>query len=587
MKLQHLAIIFVLIIVPISLVLSTYIDSHISTIQKQTQYTTVLINSTYDAAKAFQLNTYNNRFSTLSDSKIRDIEAAITTFYRTLATNLGMSTYSKKELQATQEIQSYTPAVLCTLYDGYYIYTKYKDTVLEERVATGELDSAYTYGLKPFIAYSCRYKKGNSDFVVNYTLDNTITIIGKVKGKFVTKTGHLISDNIESQIETETLEETLITLDNNGNIIVDNNGNKLISYKYIVYDNQRVYLDKNSDGTPSDPPQYFTYSPRCTKDFVMSNYDDINNCFYDLDQGSAKKYYREAQEFTEWVNSNLGDITPGDAYDSSGKTIKEVEDERNNNGKSPTFSDLWTKRIFNINNSNNPLKSDSVFNQHRMDVIRYSIETNMQAVISNYNEVSRNTSFEFVMPKIEEEEWYNIENNICFVTFLQGFPIGSKTYNNYCVVANNTNQEMVGADSIYIIDNKNEYHKAGCRYLHEGVTNGSLSITGAYASSDFMRRSVSTTGSDANAHTQLEGSDEGDVEYFFPHSGCTACYHCILNMPEKDSSGEYKNDSYTIDEVVAGGTGINSSVRKKYLTALARCRYDLYTVNGYFGSSDD
>ena len=123
--------------------------------------------------------------------------------------------------------------------------------------------------------------------------------------------------------------------------------------------------------------------------------------------------------------------------------------------------------------------------------------------------------------------------------------------------------------------------------MHEGVESGTLSIVGAYASSDFIRRSVSITGADANAHTQLAGTDEGDVLYFFPHSGCTACYYCMLNMPEKDSLGTYKNDTYTIDEVVAGAPGVNAAVRKAYLTALARCRYDLYTINGYFGSTDE
>ena len=456
MKLQHLAIIFILIIVPISLVLSTYIDSHISTIQKQTQYTTILINSTYDAAKAFQLNTYNNRFSTLSDSKIRDIEAAITTFYRTLATNLGMSTYSKKELQATQEIQAYTPAVLCTLYDGYYIYTKYKDTELEKKVLAGEANTAYTYGLKPFISYSCRYVKGTDyDFVVNYTLDNTITVIGKVGGDFVTKTGHLISDNIVPQ-EVGKLKETLIVLDDRGNVIVDEDGNELIEYEYIVYDNQRIYLDKKEDGkTNADPPQYFRYSAKNTKDPVINDFENVDKCFKNEDgnQGSAKKYYDESEKFTLWVNEKLKNITPSDAVDAYGNKIKPTNEEDDD----LTFAtSLWNEYIFRINNSNNPLKTDSAFNQHRMDVIRYSIETNMQATISSYNEKSQNTSFEFVMPKIEEEEWYNIENDICFVTFVQGFPIGSKTYNNYCVVANNTNQEMVGADSIYIIDSNGE-----------------------------------------------------------------------------------------------------------------------------------
>ena len=49
MKLQHLAVIFVIIILPISLVIAAYLGNQITTIQLQTQYSTKLINATYDS----------------------------------------------------------------------------------------------------------------------------------------------------------------------------------------------------------------------------------------------------------------------------------------------------------------------------------------------------------------------------------------------------------------------------------------------------------------------------------------------------------------------------------------------------------
>ena len=63
MKLQHLAIIFVLIIMPISIVMSSYIQNQIDAITLQTNYDTALVSATYDAVKAFQLNTTNNMYS--------------------------------------------------------------------------------------------------------------------------------------------------------------------------------------------------------------------------------------------------------------------------------------------------------------------------------------------------------------------------------------------------------------------------------------------------------------------------------------------------------------------------------------------
>ena len=80
MKIQNLAIIFLIIIIPISIVLSAYTQFQISTLSLQTLYDTKLTSATYDAIKAFQLNTANSTMSDLSNSRMRDIEASITTF---------------------------------------------------------------------------------------------------------------------------------------------------------------------------------------------------------------------------------------------------------------------------------------------------------------------------------------------------------------------------------------------------------------------------------------------------------------------------------------------------------------------------
>ena len=73
MKIQYIAVIFIIIIVPISMATTSYINSQIDTITLQSNYNDKLIDSTYDAVRAFQINTVNNRYSSISDSKIRDI----------------------------------------------------------------------------------------------------------------------------------------------------------------------------------------------------------------------------------------------------------------------------------------------------------------------------------------------------------------------------------------------------------------------------------------------------------------------------------------------------------------------------------
>lgn len=96
MKIQYIAVIFIVIILPISMVMFSYIGSQMDTIKLQTEYNTKLSSSTYDAIKALQINTVNNRYSSISDSKIRDIEAAISTFYNSLSNNEQLAKTNKR-----------------------------------------------------------------------------------------------------------------------------------------------------------------------------------------------------------------------------------------------------------------------------------------------------------------------------------------------------------------------------------------------------------------------------------------------------------------------------------------------------------
>lgn len=180
MKLQGLAVIAIIIILPMTIILSSYSQSQIKTLQLQTQYDSKLQNATYDAIKAFQLNMSNSSTSDLANSKMRDIKASVNTFYNSLASHFNMVGYGKDVLQ------NYVPAIVYTLYDGYYIYSA--DNTLDAEDKFDE-NASYKngesiYGLKPYIYYSCRYKpNGNSDFVITYSLDSYITIQGIIDRK--------------------------------------------------------------------------------------------------------------------------------------------------------------------------------------------------------------------------------------------------------------------------------------------------------------------------------------------------------------------------------------------------------------------
>ena len=571
MKLQHLAIIFVIIMLPISMVVTVYIQTQIDTISLQSKYSTELQTATHDAIKAFQLNTLNNKYSSVSDSKIRDIEASINTFYNSLGTEFGASGYDKESLQA------FIPAIVYTMYDGYYIYGKYYNEEIGD----------YQYGLKPYIYYSCRYRNesGAYDFVVNYTLDNNITIYGKVASEYITKSGTLINPDLVEIGNKETVEYTdlagnyhrkdyVVSLKYNGidiekeilqeqlAILVNNVVENPKYYEYVTYNNRKVYYDKDNNNyfwLNKNQKQVITDIE--TLAFVRKMTTNGN-----LYSNSAVQYYADAYEFSKWVNEKISNITQENAIDENGNRITDFA--INTNGE----------KIFKLNDkNNNPMLEDSIFNQNRISVIRRTIQTTLNTAIANY---SSNANYEFAMPIFTEEDWDKLVNNISVATFMQGIPIGAKYFNNYCIITNNKNKEFTSKDSIYVItddnsngilENEDEVHAASSM----DVVDNQKKVIAAYKNSDF----------------ELQTFENNSTTYaYYPHANYK-CYDCMVNMAQTYSiddiiDGEIKvynknTDQYEKDVQKSNSIG---DLRKIYLTALAREKYDLYKTNSYFGS---
>ena len=195
MKLQSLAIMFIVLILPISIVLSSYTQTRVQTLNLQAEYDSKLNDATYDAIKAYQINSLTSNSGDFTNSKIRDIKASVNTFFSSMAVNFSTAGYSKTTLQ------NYVPALVYTMYDGYYIYSPFENTWDEEVNKKHENDTSYSngeklFGLKPYTYYSCRYKSSTYDIVITYSLDNYIQIEGIVNDKPVNQSGYLLS-NIE------------------------------------------------------------------------------------------------------------------------------------------------------------------------------------------------------------------------------------------------------------------------------------------------------------------------------------------------------------------------------------------------------
>lgn len=602
MKLQSLAIIFIIIIMPITIVLSEYINNNIETLENEMLYNTRLLNSTYDAIKAYQLNTVNNAFGDITNKKVQDIEAAAKTFYNSLSSNFNYTGYR------SEVMKEYVPAIVFTMYDGYYTYTPFTNTLTE--IEDDAYDKTYSKdgqiqeGLKPYVYYACRYNytQGgkNYDFSIIYTLDNYITIQGIVNSEYVYDTGYLYS------VATTRADA------NNGKGIYKETGNNSYwyyginfkeddteelkeyvgdtEYSYVKINGKKYYLDEDHY-QDSKVGQYislgngvkikgtsgiFYIDSNGTRNYNQvrqykgtNSVDDIEflkYCNAIKKNKSSYEYYKNAYEFSSAVlGSSVRTDKSGNVH-NNGYNLRNLKtsnatiwNENTSLTNTTSLKEYGDNEIFGGTESIED--SASNFEQHRKAIIRHVIETNLSTAIASF---SSNANANFIMPKISDTDWETIENDVCAISFLQGMSIGAKKYNGYSVVANTLTKEYVDENDIYILKTDNTYCKVNDQTIAEdGSALQAKSTLGYYPGAwklNFEQRQIIVK----------NNSGVEETAYFYPLK-YYGSYTSIMGSYGINSIQDTNMYKYIGDK--------NNTLKKAYFVALGRERWGAYNVN--------
>ena len=358
-------------------------------------------------------------------------------------------------------------------------------------------------------------------------------------------------------------------------------------YDYIVYNGQKVYYDKNKEVDSTQiQTQYFFYA-NYEKTYITKSQG--NGELYEyliartssdghLYSTSSFEYYKTAQEFSRKMQTLTAGISQKYAIDQDGNPIEFAINTGN-------------EAIFVTSQSNDPLLSSSTFNEIRMQVIRKSIETNLTAAIAQFGKFI-GEEYEFRLPVMSDVDWEKITNQVSVISFMQGLPIGYKYFNDYCVITNDNNEEVVNKENIYIItensSGEREYHLPGCMELTKPESETGLKIIDvAYNNLNFVRQTVRIS--------------EGNYIYFYPQTRLnadgtiktiTSCYNCIVNAgavyPADDiikgkligQKNDFSGEEVKADVSKSGAVDTRlKEIRQYYLSALGRERYDLYRFN--------
>ena len=163
MKIQYLAVIFIIIIMPIIIVFSEYLNTQMTMIKTEQGYDARLFDSTHDSLKAFQINTINSMYYT-PESRVDNIEASVNTFFNSLVTSFNY------DGNLASVMKEYIPAVVYTMYDGYYIYSPFQNTLtnINPDTVDDKYNKSILNGVKPYVSYSCRYRYNGKEYIITY-----------------------------------------------------------------------------------------------------------------------------------------------------------------------------------------------------------------------------------------------------------------------------------------------------------------------------------------------------------------------------------------------------------------------------------
>lgn len=616
MKLQNMTVIFIIIMIPIILVVSYYIGLQINTITMQKNYTVKLQTAAKDSIQALEINTveWNSASSNLADSKRRDVLASINTFTTSLANNMGIGGAGKGR------IQTYIPAIVYTMYDGYYIYSaslmKDQDTDkdgLTQFNADGTIKSkgtpSYQYILKPYSPYSARYASANGsiDVTVNYTLDNYIRVYGTVNGEYQAKEGYLVVCDDDAGVRVNKNGGSISGITYRGATIkpealteqvYTDEGVKEYQYIYDQYDNKLYWdgskyfsVDKNNkkvylQNALPEGDAGFSITNRFRKISIpmYDNREDewtVQKVFQILNPGGGYKFYYENQSGAFVEFTSVENIDGSDNKKLAGVEVEKDKDFSAINYcvESYVFTKWVTKNLGSITVGD--MKSPTVGQYNNVDNAK---NKNIFAINPSNNpdpenDVAYATS---VLAQHKKDIIINtIEKNLSQATaqaqamnLNYEYRLPQLSYDEWEQALSNISIIAFMQGMPIGLKYYNNYAIATSTLNKEFVDPDELYFAGKDDQYYHQRQCEQATGSDYVGYRSIdyvaksyEKSDNGttSTKYYYPHANSTnselECYYCLVNRSTYKNNGRWK------------GNLLYKNWSDSYYNALARERY--------------
>ena len=112
------------------------------------------------------------------------------------------------------------------------------------------------------------------------------------------------------------------------------------------------------------------------------------------------------------------------------------------------------------------LQDPVLFEQPRRSTIVHAIQDELAYRINRHNQFTSRigVSYTFTLPTISQEEWNNTVDDVGILAFVQGIPMGNKTYNNYALGGSRVMRKHVIVGALQ--GSRKVYYRTDCPYAY-------------------------------------------------------------------------------------------------------------------------
>ncbi|MEX3624893.1 hypothetical protein [Viridibacillus arvi] len=469
MKITSLNIVYIIIMIPLLLYAQWRTEDTSKLTQLNKQYDSALTTASQDATKVLRTNVVPQLEAGYSSLKINpaNSDVALKTFLHTLALNFEL-----EDENSVDVLSQYIPVFSVLEYDGLSlnVFQESKDKDNNKIVKRTWL---------PKVPFSYSDKQGN---IINFTIDQNVEVYVASLNEWFEGTREDVLNDITVDLNIGELEEE--SSDNQPNLAIRSGSEKEKEVLTVSKNITSKLYDRLSEETKTSvskvlPKKIYTRFIESLKqsesefDIPADILDELMNTLSDdlFDKVIVElATVGKNEDKTSCQNGNVSEECFSSKGSSNGSTHEINEATTTSKDKKARIIED-TPKITNDKLSILLLANEDEFEQVRKQTIVSTMQEEFAYYINVHNTYTKqlDINYEFAIPLISQEDWYNTVDDVGVFAFIQGYPFKrvNDVYNQHAFAgARIFRSEVIFGSTV---DNKKVFYNKSCGFDYKAT----------------------------------------------------------------------------------------------------------------------